>query len=161
MMNKSELIEKIGNLPNQIEALVAGLSVEDLTTPYLKKADGSDEWTVAQNVHHLVDSHSNSYIRCMLLMTEDHPTIRPYDQDAWAARPEAKSPDLSYSLLFLRGVHQRWVKFWENLEDSDWDRTGLHPAGGVFSLADQLQSYVDHGEGHIDQIQRTLAAKNS
>lgn len=159
MSNKQALIEKIGKLPDQIEALVSQLSDVELTTHYLKKEDGSDEWTVAQNVHHLADSHANSYIRCMLLMTEDHPTIRPYDQDAWAAMPEAQAADLSYSLMILHGVHQRWVKFWEKLSDSDWDRTGFHPEGGDFSLSDQLTSYVNHGEGHIDQIQRTLAAK--
>lgn len=158
-MSKSELIAKIGMLPDQIAALVDGLNEADLTTPYLKKEDGSAEWTVAQNVHHLADSHANSYIRCMLVMTEDHPTIRPYDQDGWAARPEAKAADLSYSMLILRGVHQRWVKFWESLSEDEWNRTGFHPEGGDFSLADQLLSYVNHGEGHIEQIQRTLAAK--
>lgn len=159
MSNKQALIEKISKLPDQIEGLVSGLSDAELTTHYLKKEDGSDEWTVAQNVHHLADSHANSYLRCMLLITEDHPTIRPYDQDAWAARPEAQAADLSYSLMILRGVHQRWVKFWENLSDADWERTGFHPENGDFSLSDQLLSYVNHGEGHIDQIQRTLAAK--
>lgn len=159
MSDKQELIEKIRMLPDQMEALVNGLSEAELTTHYLKKEDGSDEWTVAQNVHHVVDSHMNSYVRCKLLLTENNPTIRPYDQDAWAALPEAKSADLSYSLALLRSLHTRWALFWENLGDGDWARTGVHPVGGPFTLETQLSAYVDHGEGHLDQIKRTLAAK--
>jgi len=94
-----EHIEKIRLLPVQIEELVNGLTDEQLTTPYL---DG--EWTVAQNVHHLVDSHFHSYIRCKRIMTEDRPLLKGYDQDAWAELPEAKSADLSYSLTTLLGL---------------------------------------------------------
>lgn len=158
-MSREELISKIGAFPSQIEALVKDLSDEDLTTHFLMKDDGSPEWTVAQNVHHLADSHMNSYIRCKLMITENNPTIRPYDQDAWADQPEAKSADLSYSLAILHSLHNRWVHFWQNLEGDDWSRTAVHPESGPFTLDDQLQLYVNHGEWHIDQIQRTLAAK--
>ena len=159
-MNKNELIEKLRQLPDQIEQLVEGLSDEDLTTHFLMKADGTPEWTVAQNVHHLFDSHSNCYIRCKLTLTENHPTIRPYDQDAWAELPDGKSADISTSLELLHGLHTRWVVFFEDLSEADWQRTGHHPEGGDFTLSDLLKSYVEHGESHIDQITRTLAARN-
>ena len=146
-------INSIRRLPDQIQALVTGLTPEQLTTHYL-----TDEWTVAQNVHHLADSHMNSYVRCKLIMTEDVPTFRPYDQDLWADLPDAKTADLSASLALLRSLHMRWVVFWENLSDEDWQRTGFHPDDGPVTLAEQLQLYADHGEAHIDQITRTLAA---
>ncbi len=146
-------IERIRAFPALLEAAVSGLSDEQLTTHYLP-----DEWTVAQNVHHVVDSHMNAYIRTRLMLTEDNPTIRPYDQDAWALLADAHQPDLSASLALLRALHTRWVTLFESLSEEQWNRPGLHPAGGAISPASIVQSYADHGEGHIDQIRRTLAA---
>lgn len=149
-------IEKICRLPAQIEELVNGLSVTQLTTHFL-----AGEWTVAQNVHHLADSHMNSYIRCKLILTEEHPTLKPYDQDAWAKLPDAHLADLSTSLSLLRQLHARWVIFWETLPADAWSRTGFHPENGTVTLDDQLRAYAAHGEAHIDQITRTLAAENT
>lgn len=159
-MNRQSLIEKIRILPNKIEGLVKGLNDSDLTTHFLLKADDTPEWTVAQNVHHLADSHMNSYVRCKFLLAEDHPTIMPYDQDAWANQPEAMSADLSYSLAILKSLHTRWAIFFENLSEAEWKRSGYHPEYGTFTLEDQLKDYVTHGEGHVDQISRTLAARD-
>lgn len=150
---RSQLIEKIRRLPEQIAELAAGLSAEQLTTHYL---DG--EWTVAQNIHHLVDSHMNSYIRCKLIATEEHPTLKPYDQDAWALFDDAQTADVSGSLQMLAQLHRRWVRFWEALPEEAWARTGHHPESGTVTLETQLLGYAAHGEAHIDQITRTLAA---
>jgi DinB superfamily len=150
---RKPLIDKIRRLPAQIEALVSGLSEPQLTTHFL-----AGEWTVAQNVHHLADSHMNSYIRCKLILTEENPPLKPYDQDAWANLPDAQSADLSTSLALLQQLHARWVTFWETLPDDAWPRIGFHPANGPMTLDDILRSYADHGEAHIDQITRTLAA---
>ncbi|MBX3011627.1 MAG: putative metal-dependent hydrolase [Caldilineaceae bacterium] len=147
------LIDKIRHLPSQIEALVGGLSETQRTTPFL-----AGEWTVAQNVHHLADSHMNSYLRCKLILTEDHPTLKPYDQDAWAQLPDAQVGDLTPSLLLLKQLHNRWVTFWETLPATAWQRTGFHPENGTVTLEEQLRLYAAHGEAHIDQITRTLAA---
>jgi hypothetical protein len=81
---RTELIAKIANLPEQVAALVRDLSAEQLTTHYLP-----NEWSVAQNVHHLADSHMNSFIRLKLILTENKPPLKPYDQDAWAVRADA------------------------------------------------------------------------
>lgn len=148
------LIDKIRHLPAQLEELVIGLSVPELTTHFL-----ANEWTVAQNVHHLADSHMNSYIRCKLILTEEHPTLKPYDQDAWAALPDAQSAEISTSLTLLKQLHTRWVTFWETLPEEAWPRTGFHPENGSVTLEDQLRGYAAHGEVHIDQITRTLAAQ--
>ena len=147
-------IDKIRRLPGQIEALVSGLSAAQLTTHFL-----ASEWTVAQNVHHLADSHMNSYIRCKLILTEEKPPLKPYDQDAWANLPDAQSADLSATLLLLAQLHARWVTFWETLPETAWSRVGFHPDNGPMTLADIVQGYDAHGEAHIDQITRTLAAE--
>jgi len=148
------LIEKIRILPAQIEQLVADLTPEQLTTHFLPS-----EWSVAQNVHHLADSHMNSYLRCKLIATEDHPTLKPYNQERWAELPDAQEADVSPSLALLKSLHTRWTTFWENLPDDAWTRTGFHPETGTVTLADQLRLYAAHGEAHIDQIKRTLAAQ--
>ncbi|MEZ4637887.1 MAG: putative metal-dependent hydrolase [Caldilineaceae bacterium] len=151
---RQTLIEKISALPAQIAALTTGLSSDELTTAYIP-----GEWTVAQNVHHLADSHMNSYIRCKLIATEEQPPLKPYDQDQWARFPDATNADIAGSLALLTALHGRWVTFWQNLSAEDWARTGYHPENGVVALDQQLVLYAEHGEAHIEQIQRTLAHK--
>ncbi len=148
------LIDKIKRLPAQLELLVGGLSYAQLHTHYLP-----EEWTVAQNVHHLADSHMNSFIRIKLILTEDNPTLRPYDQDAWAVTADYVHTPIVESLTLLRGLHSRWAILFEKLTPEQWSRTGFHPDNGVVTLDGLLQSYAAHGEGHLDQINRTLAAQ--
>jgi hypothetical protein len=150
---RTALIDKIRRLPSQVEELVAGLTTAQRTTHFLP-----NEWSVAQNVHHLADSHMNSYIRCKLIATEDQPPLKPYDQDRWADFADASSADLSTSLALLKSLHTRWVIFWETLPESAWSRTGLHAENGPMSLDDILRSYAAHGEAHLEQMTRTLAA---
>jgi len=151
---RQQCIERIRRLPEQTAELTAGLSPEQLTSHFLE-----GEWSVAQNVHHLADSHMNSYMRLKLILTEDNPTIRPYDQDSWAVTPEANSPDLSGTLTLLRGLHQRWCDLFDSLDETQWQRTGLHPESGMISPVSLVMTYSDHGEGHLDQMRRTLAAQ--
>jgi hypothetical protein len=148
------LIERLERLPVQVDHLVTGLTPSRLTTPFL-----SHEWTVAQNVHHLADSHMNAYIRCKLILTEAEPPLKPYDQDTWAALPDAGEAQLATSLNLLQGLHARWGQFFRTLGDADWARAGHHPENGRVTLADQLRLYTDHGLAHIDQMRRTLAAQ--
>ncbi len=100
----SQWIDAIDRLPGQLEQLLAGMTPDELTGHFLP-----GEWTVAQNVHHLADSHMNSYIRCKLMVTEDNPPLKPYDQDAWAALPDAQQPEIQVSLQLLTALHARWV----------------------------------------------------
>jgi hypothetical protein len=150
---RQECIDQIQQLPSQLAALVCDLTPAQLTTHYLPA-----EWSVAQNVHHLADSHMNSYVRCKLIVTEENPTFKPYDQDAWAALPDAQSADIATSLTLLTQLHARWVLFWEDLPADAWARTGFHPESGPVTLEAQLQLYAAHGLAHMDQITRTLAA---
>ncbi len=150
---RSERINRIRQFPAELEARVKDLSEIELTTRFV-----AGEWTVAQNVHHLVDSHMNAYIRTRLFLTEDNPTIKPYDQDLWAELPDACTLPIQPSINILHGLHYRWVKLLESLSESDWNRGGIHPEIGAITLEDILRIYSDHGIGHIDQINRTLAA---
>jgi hypothetical protein len=150
---RRDLIEKIRSLPKQLELVVSSLPAEQLTTP-----TSGGEWTIAQNVHHIADSHMNSYIRMKLILTEDYPTLKPYDQEKWASLADGANTALENSLLVLQGLHRRWVTLFESLGEADWQRAGLHPEIGEVTIENILQIYVDHGEAHLDQIRRTLAA---
>ena len=154
---RQAMIDTIRRFPAEFEALVSGLSDTDLHTHFL-----ADEWTVAQNVHHVPESHMNAFIRLKLALTEDQPTIRPYDQDKWAVLPDYDLPfESSFSLL--RGLHERWCVLWESLDEADWARTWVHPEmePPVQTVEGLLKMYADHCEAHIDQVQRTLAARKS
>lgn len=153
-VERQECIRRIRDLPTELAALVHNLSPEQLTTAYIK-----GEWTVAQNVHHLADSHMNSYIRCKLIATEDEPMLKAYDQDRWATFPDAAGADLADSLGLLAALHGRWALFWERLPDEAWSRSGRHPEEGIVTLEDLARRYASHGQAHLDQIARTLAAQ--
>lgn len=147
-------IGKIALLPDQVEAFTAGLIQEQLQGRFLP-----GEWSVAQNVHHLADSHMNSFVRTKLLLTEDQPTIRPYDQERWAVTVDADHADVEDSIRLLRGLHRRWVRLFESLDEEQWARTGIHPESGVISVVGILESYAAHGEAHLDQMRLTVAAQ--
>jgi hypothetical protein len=144
---RKKYIEEIKNLPKKLEAAVMSLNDEQLDTPY---RDGG--WTVRQVVHHLVDSHSNAIIRMKLLLTEDHPTLRPYNQVEWAKLPDTNKMPIFNSLQILKGLHERWSYLLERVEDSDWSRTGFHPEDGEVVLEGLLKSYAHHGNNHLKQI---------
>ena len=151
---RREMIEQIRVLPARLRERVRGLTDVQLTTHFQP-----DEWTVAQNVHHLADSHMNSFIRIRLILTEEHPTLKPYDQDLWATLADSGTTALEESLSILDGLHARWVRLFESLDEAAWQRSGLHPENGEVTLEDMLRIYAAHGQGHIDQISRALAAE--
>ena len=99
-------------LPTRLCAAVAGLNDSQLDTPY---RDGG--WTVRQVVHHLADSHANSVIRFKLALTEDWPTIKPYDENAWAQLSDSKSLPVDSSLTFISAMHERWVALLESMSE--------------------------------------------
>jgi len=151
---RREMIDQIRVLPARLRERVSGLTDAQLTTHFQ-----AGEWTVAQNVHHLADSHMNSFIRIRLILTEDHPTLKPYDQDLWAMLADSGTTALEESLSILEGLHRRWVRLFESLDEAAWQRSGLHPESGEVTIEDMLRIYAAHGQGHIDQISRALAAQ--
>lgn len=150
---RRERINRIRRFPAELEVAVKDLSEEELMTEFIR-----GEWTVAQNVHHLADSHMNAFIRTKLLLTEDNPTIRAYDQDKFAERIDSFDVPVQYSILLLRGLHHRWVALFESLSEAEWARPGVHPESGAISVESLLITYSDHGIGHLDQIKRALDA---
>jgi hypothetical protein len=147
-------IAVIRSFPARLRHLVAGLTAEQLTTHYLPK-----EWTVAQNVHHLVDSHINSLIRFKLILTEERPPLKGYSQDDWANHPDANTAYIENSLAILEGLHDRWALLLESLNEVQYQRVGIHTERGEVSIDDLIVTYSDHCDAHTEQITRTLAAQ--
>ncbi len=140
-------VESIARLPKDIRSAVAGLSDAQLDMPY--RPGG---WTVRQVVHHLPDSHVNSYVRFKLALTEDTPTIRPYMEERWAELPEAKSGPIDLSLNLLDTLHHRWSVFLQAFTSDDYARTLVHPELGVFRLEQLLALYAWHGKHHVAHV---------
>jgi hypothetical protein len=144
---RSEYISNIEQAPARLRAAVAGLSDQQLDTPY--RPEG---WTVRQVVHHLPDSHMNAYVRYRLALTEDEPTIKPYNEAQWAELIDAKTAPVEPSLTLLESLHTRWVTLLKSLQPADWARTFRHPELGVVSLEKNLALYSWHGRHHVAHI---------
>ena len=144
---RASLIAEIAATPGRMRDAVSGLSNEQLDTPY--RPGG---WTVRQVVHHVPESHLNSYIRFKLAMTEDEPTIKPYFEDRWAQLQDALVSPTEPSLDLLDALHRRWVWFLRSLKDEDFDRTFQHPEQGLVSLNKNVALYAWHGRHHVAHI---------
>jgi hypothetical protein len=138
--------QSIRELPQRIRTAVNGLTDAQLDTPY--RPGG---WTVRQLVHHVADSHMNGYIRLKLGLTEDHPTIKPYQQDRWVELADSRLP-IAVSLSLLDGVHERWTALWETIGAPELARTFLHPELGPLTLDAQLHIYGWHSRHHVAHI---------
>lgn len=139
-------IEVLRRLPERLAAAVDDLSREQLDTPY---RDGG--WTVRQVVHHVADSHANSYVRLKLALTEDWPTIQPYDEAAWARLADSSLP-VKISLDLLAALHARWVAVLEAMNDDDFRRGYVHPESGRQDLDRVLALYEWHSRHHTAHI---------
>jgi hypothetical protein len=144
---RQECIGQIEETPASLRKAVAGLSSLQLDTPY---RDGG--WTVRQVVHHLPDSHLNSYIRLKLALTETQPTIKPYFEDRWAELIDSRTADIELSLALLDALHKRWVLLLRSLTPRDFALTFVHPEQGVVSLDRTVALYAWHGRHHIAHI---------
>ena len=142
-----EYVQNIASLPGLLRQAVLGLNNVQLDTPY--RPGG---WTVRQVVHHLADSHLNSYIRFRLALTEDNPLIKPYEEQRWAELPDAQTEPVEISLVLLEALHQRWVVLLKSLSESDWLRTFTHPVSGKTTLIKAAGLYAWHGKHHLAHI---------
>jgi uncharacterized damage-inducible protein DinB len=140
-------ISQIEEAPVKLRLAVRGLSDEQLDTPY--RPGG---WTVRQVVHHLVDSHINSYVRFKLALTEEEPTIKPYDENRWVELADAKHARPEESLALFDALHQKWVLLLRSMTDGDFSRTFKHPEQGVVRLDRMLGLYAWHGRHHTAHI---------
>jgi DinB superfamily len=141
------LIEEIAGAPALYRDAVRGLDDAQLDTPY--RPGG---WTVRQTVHHVADSHMNSYLRMRLALTEAEPTIKPYDQKAWAELSDSRTAPVEVSLQLIESLHARWVVLLGTLSGADFARAFRHPEIGLVRLDTNLALYAWHGQHHAAHI---------
>lgn len=145
---KEEMMNSIKFLPARLEYLLQNLDEHQFDTPY--RPGG---WTVRHLVHHLADSHINAYTRFRLGLTEDNPSIKPYDQDAWALLPDVQITPTNVSVTLLHSLHTRWYDLLKALKPEEWERTIFHSEKKVkMSLWDLLKSYSWHSKHHLAHI---------
>jgi uncharacterized damage-inducible protein DinB len=146
LTNRTKFINEIASLPNKLEEVTATLTEEQLTTPYREGG-----WNIKQVIHHLADSHMNSFIRFKLALTEDEPLIKTYDEDKWA-HLEDSNIAIQLSIDLLKNLHQRWVILLKSMSETDYQRTFKHPQIGLVSLNKNLSLYAWHGNHHLQHI---------
>jgi len=144
---RARAIAEIAAAPTEVRAAVKGLTDAQLETPYRNGG-----WTVRQVVHHLPDSHMNAYIRWKFALTETEPTIKPYDEAAWANLEDATQAPVEVSLKLLESLHERWVRLLRSLDAETFARTFRHPEHGVKTLDWMLFLYAWHGRHHTGHI---------
>lgn len=150
---RRKAIAAIKGTPPALRAAVKGLDDTQLNTPY---RDGG--WTVRQVVHHVPESHMNAFMRFKLALTEDNPTIRPYEEDRWAKLADVARARIETSLALLDALHERWVILLDVMTDADFRRPLVHPESGAMTLDRMLQLYAWHGPHHVAHI-TTLRAR--
>lgn len=147
---RARFIDTIAAVPARLREAIAGLSDAQLETPY---RDGG--WTLRQVVHHVADSHMNSYIRTKLALSEERPTINRYDEKSWANMADSVVTPVATSAALVEAVHERWVNLLRALPEEGFARTFVHPERGEMSLDTLLALYAWHGSHHVAHITTT------
>ena len=145
-------IRELDDLPGRLRREVVDLDDPHLDTPYREGG-----WTARQVVHHVADSHINSYARFRLALTEDTPAIKAYEEAAWAELKDAKSAQVELSLVLLDALHRRWVILLRSMTDADFARSFVHPQLGELTLAFALGLYAWHGQHHLAHVSNLRA----
>jgi len=141
-------IATLAELASELRHVVRGLDMVQLETPY--RAGG---WTVQQLVHHIADSHMNALMRVKLALTEDTPTIKPYDEKAWAQLHDSAAP-IEWSLELVECLHARWVMLLQSLTEAEWQRSFVHPERGPQTIELATLLYAWHSRHHVAHIGR-------
>ena len=150
-----EWITVLDELPQQFEELVRPLTETQLETPY--RPEG---WTVRQLIHHVSDSHHNSYIRFKWALTEENPVIKAYNEKAWANLFDTKGAPIEMSLLHLKAVHTKLVYLLKGLTKEQLKRTFMHPENNqTISLEANIGQYAWHGSHHLAHIKNLIERK--
>ena len=148
-----DAIAVLAEAPTLLRNALDGLKAERLDRPYREGG-----WTVRQVVHHLADSHMNAFMRLRLALTEDWPTIKPYDEKAWAELHDSTAP-IEWSLELIESLHARWVMLLFSLKEGDWRRGFVHPENGRMTVDVATMLYAWHSRHHIAHIERLRAAQ--
>lgn len=147
-------IGQLAQYPGRLSDLVLPLSDSQLDTPY--RPGG---WTVRQVVHHVSDSHHNSYLRFKWALTEDTPMIKVYDEKGWAGLPDSLSGPIQMSLSHLAAVHEKLVYLLRHIEPSELQRAFRHPESGFTTLEENVGRYAWHGNHHFAHIENLLRSR--
>jgi hypothetical protein len=146
-------IATLADLPSELRNAVQGLSHADLNTPYREGG-----WSSRQVVHHIADSHMNAFIRVRLALTEDWPTIKPYNEAAWAELHDVTAP-VEWSLELIESLHARWVMLLQSLSDEQWQRGFVHPESGRQTIELATLNYAWHSRHHVAHINHLRIAQ--
>ncbi len=150
-----EWITDISEFPSKLTEALKDLPLASQSWRY--RPDG---WNITQLVHHCSDSHMNSIIRFKWTLTEDHPTIKPYEETLWAELPDANEADLTNALNLLISLHHKWTIILKNLSDEDLVRTFLHPASGnTATLKKTIGMYAWHCRHHLAHVKLAIEAQ--
>jgi uncharacterized damage-inducible protein DinB len=144
---RARAIQEIAATPEKLRAAVKGLDDAQLDTPYREGG-----WSVRQVVHHVADSHMNSYVRFRLALTETEPTIKPYEESAWAKLEDAAHAPIEVSLRLLEPLHERWARLLRSIKPEDFARRFRHPEHGARTIDWMLFLYEWHGKHHTAHI---------
>jgi hypothetical protein len=147
--DRATFVGQIAETPARLRSAVKSLTDSQLDTPY--RPEG---WTVRQVVHHVPDSHLNSYIRFRWALTEEEPTIKAYFEDRWAELPDARTGPVEVSLRLLECLHARWVGLLRSLSEEQWKRAFRHPELGLITLEKNSALYAWHGRHHVAHIEK-------
>jgi hypothetical protein len=152
-VERAAYIQQLADLPASLTAVACRVGGERLQLPY--RPGG---WTGRQVIHHLADTHVNLYSRFRLALTEDNPTVRPFDEAAWAELPDVAATPITVSLALLDSLHQRWVVLLQHITEAQWQRTFYHPRYDTTTTLDQaLVQYVWHGQHHLAHVELLAA----
>ena len=144
---RNHAIDEIALLP-----IALGSAVRDLTPAQIETAYRDGGWTVREVVHHVADSHMHAYIRTKFALTEESPTIRPYDEAAWSTLPDVAAVPIAVSLSLVEGIHARWVACLRGMQDAQFLRPFVHPELGPQQIDLSLLRYAWHGRHHTAHI---------
>jgi len=151
-VERATLLAVLEQTPGRFRALTEGLTEAQLDQRY--RPGG---WTLRQVVHHVADSHVNSYVRMKLTITEDSPQVKTYDEKLWAELPEARTGPVDMSLSLIEALHRRWVAFLRALTPEQWRRTFVHPDWGVVTIDDAVTLYAWHCRHHAAHVESAAA----
>ncbi|MEQ8524233.1 YfiT family bacillithiol transferase [Gracilimonas sp.] len=150
-------IDDIALLPEHIRNEIKGCSDDVLLTPYRENG-----WTVRQVISHLLDSHLNTIVRIKTALTEDNPTIRPYNQDGWVQVDFQFEIPLELTLDMLENTHEMMVRIYQSLNENQWERTFTNPESGItFTLARSAAHYAWHSNHHLAHIRLVTQQEKS
>jgi len=143
-----DYISSISTLPDRLRKATPHLTNEQLDTSY--RPGG---WTIRQLVHHLADAHINGYIRFKLALTEESPTVKPYDENKWSELIDAQTLPVEPSLKLIEGLHDRWTVLLNSMTEEDFAKSYFHPEHGKHLCLDEvLGEYAWHSDHHLAQI---------